>query len=100
MSLWEVSDEATVELMKGFYTRYTQGVAKDAALREAQLELLRNPKYADPFFWSAFVLMGDYRQAGASPPKSFAQHPSARAANGQTPSQNRSATATKRQNQK
>ncbi|MFN7016370.1 MAG: CHAT domain-containing protein, partial [Fimbriimonadales bacterium] len=63
MSLWEVSDEATVALMKGFYRRYVQGVAKDEALRGAQLELLRNPKYADPYFWSAFVLMGDYRQA-------------------------------------
>ncbi len=63
MSLWEVSDEATVALMKGFYRRYVQGVAKDEALRGAQLELLRNPKYADPYFWSAFVLMGDYRHA-------------------------------------
>ncbi len=63
MSLWEVSDEATVALMEGFYRRYVQGVAKDEALRGAQLELLRNPKYADPYFWSAFVLMGDYRHA-------------------------------------
>ena len=61
MSLWKVSDEATVKLMEGFYRRYVRGTAKDEALRAAQLGLLRTPKYADPYFWSAFVLMGDYR---------------------------------------
>ncbi len=61
MSLWAVSDKATVELMRGFYNRYKRGMAKDEALRAAQLELLRTPQHADPYFWSAFVLMGDYR---------------------------------------
>jgi len=31
------------------------------ALRDAQLELLRNPKFSHPFFWSAFNLTGDWR---------------------------------------
>ncbi|MEN3000728.1 MAG: CHAT domain-containing protein [Armatimonadota bacterium] len=62
MSLWKVDDAATVALMKGFYARYVGGLGKDEALRGAQLGLLRNAKFSDPFYWSAFVLMGDYRQ--------------------------------------
>lgn len=60
-SLWRVDDESTAQLMAGFYRRYARGVAKDVALREAQLALLRGGKYKDPYFWAGFVLMGDYR---------------------------------------
>jgi CHAT domain-containing protein/Tfp pilus assembly protein PilF len=58
-SLWQVDDKSTAELMAGFYGRYARGVAKDVALREAQLALLRDGKYADPYYWAGFVLMGD-----------------------------------------
>ncbi len=61
VSLWKVADASTAALMEAFYKRYAKGVPKDTALREAQWELQRNPRYADPYFWAGFVLIGDYR---------------------------------------
>lgn len=61
VSLWKVSDASTAALMEAFYKQYAKGVPKDTALREAQRTLRRNPRYADPYFWAGFVLIGDYR---------------------------------------
>ena len=41
MSLWQVSDEGTRVLMTDFYTKLKAGVARSAALREVQLQMLR-----------------------------------------------------------
>jgi CHAT domain-containing protein len=56
-----VSDASTAALMGAFYGQYVKGVPKDEALRLAQLGLLRSKQYSDPYYWSAFVLIGDYR---------------------------------------
>ena len=56
MSLWKVSDEATEELMIGFYSNFLVSKDKAAAFRQAQLELKK--KYEAPFYWGAFVLIG------------------------------------------
>jgi CHAT domain-containing protein/Tfp pilus assembly protein PilF len=60
-SLWRVSDASTARLMGAFYREYVRGVPKVEALRRAQLELLRDKRYADPYYWSGFVLMGAER---------------------------------------
>lgn len=88
-SLWEVSDESTLELMKHFYAGLTEGLPKDEALRRAQRALIHRagsagaprrrsrggpsdpgtgsgntapgPDYAHPWFWAAFQLYGDGR---------------------------------------
>jgi CHAT domain-containing protein/tetratricopeptide (TPR) repeat protein len=57
-SLWQVSDASTARLMGAFYREYVAGVGKAEALRRAQVELLRDKQYADPYYWSCFVLMG------------------------------------------
>ncbi len=57
MSLWNVPDEATQELMEGFYARILAGVPRAEALREAQLELRK--RYPDPMDWGAFICQGD-----------------------------------------
>jgi CHAT domain-containing protein len=61
MSLWNVNDIATASLMKAFYKNLRQGMAKDEALRQAKLELLRGQQLAwrHPYYWAAFVLFGD-----------------------------------------
>jgi CHAT domain-containing protein len=61
VSLWNVNDVATAELMKVFYKNLKQGMAKDAALRQAKLELLKGQKRAwqHPHFWAPFVLIGE-----------------------------------------
>jgi CHAT domain-containing protein/tetratricopeptide (TPR) repeat protein len=57
-SLWCVDDVSTAQLMGAFYREYAAGVGKVEALRRAQVALLRDRQYADPYYWSCFVLMG------------------------------------------
>ncbi len=61
VSLWNVNDIATAALMKSFYKNLQQGKAKDEALREAKLELLKGPQRAwrHPYYWAAFILVGE-----------------------------------------
>lgn len=61
VSLWNVNDVATASLMKDFYKRLRQGLAKDEALRQAKLTLLKGKQRAwqHPYFWAAFVLVGE-----------------------------------------
>jgi len=60
-SLWPVDDAATVRLMTGFYAAWLQnGQGKAAALREAQLQLLRDPATRHPFYWASFALIGNW----------------------------------------
>jgi CHAT domain-containing protein/tetratricopeptide (TPR) repeat protein len=61
-SLWKVDDEATGELMRRFYEgMFRQGLAPSAALRQAQLDLWRQPRWQAPFFWAAFTLQGEWQ---------------------------------------
>jgi CHAT domain-containing protein len=61
-SLWEVSDRATAELMKAFYAGMLQRHLRPAAaLRAAQLEMTRDPRWSSPYYWAGFVLQGDWR---------------------------------------
>jgi CHAT domain-containing protein len=60
-SLWRVDDVSTAQLMGAFYRGYVAGVGKAEALRRAQVELLRDKRYGDPYYWSCFVLMGAER---------------------------------------
>ncbi|MBE9181161.1 CHAT domain-containing protein [Oculatella sp. LEGE 06141] len=60
-TLWPVKDQAASQLMIEFYQQLQEpGVTKAEALRRAQLTLLANPSYDDPFFWSAYVLVGNW----------------------------------------
>lgn len=60
-SLWKVNDAATAELMQRFYQQLFNRSSHRpaAALREAQLEMLRTGKWKQPFYWAAFVLQGE-----------------------------------------
>ena len=63
VSLWEVADKPTSELMVRFY-KFMLGPEKltpTAALRAAQLDLRRDPRWRSPYFWAPFVLQGDWR---------------------------------------
>ena len=57
MSLWKVPDQQTQELMVDFYARLLAGEGKAEALRNAQLAM--KAKYPDPYYWGAFVCLGD-----------------------------------------
>ena len=57
MSLWTVSDQATQELMTGFYSNWVSGMPKRQAFAAAQQEVRK--RYPDPYFWGAFVMVGE-----------------------------------------
>jgi CHAT domain-containing protein/tetratricopeptide (TPR) repeat protein len=57
ISLWQVPDAETKDLMIEFYSRLLQGQARSKALRGAQLAL--RCQYPDPYFWGAFICQGD-----------------------------------------
>ncbi|MFB2839124.1 CHAT domain-containing protein [Floridanema evergladense] len=61
-TLWKVNDESTAKLMVRFYQELLKGdVTKAEALRRAQLSLLKEDKYKFPYFWTPYVLVGDWR---------------------------------------
>jgi CHAT domain-containing protein len=66
MSLWKVPDEQTHQLMVDFYQRVLSGQGVADALREAQLAM--KARYADPYYWGAFICQGDPGPLRSSPP--------------------------------
>ncbi|MDZ8053004.1 MAG: CHAT domain-containing protein [Aulosira sp. ZfuVER01] len=60
-SLWSVNDESTANLMKEFYQQLNNPkLSKAEILRQAQLKIMANPEYQHPYFWAAFVLVGNW----------------------------------------
>lgn len=60
-ALWPVKDKAAATLMTRFYDElHKPGMTKAEALRQAQINLIRQTDFRDPFFWSAFVLVGNW----------------------------------------
>ncbi|MBF8149267.1 CHAT domain-containing protein [Winogradskyella sp. F6397] len=55
VSLWQVPDEQTSELMLKFYAYYLNGNSKTQALRNAQNDIKMN--YPNPYFWAGFELI-------------------------------------------
>ncbi|MBI4748573.1 MAG: CHAT domain-containing protein [Acidobacteria bacterium] len=66
MSLWQVSDEGTKELMTNFYRRLKAGEGRSEALQNTQLEMVKNPKWRHPFYWAAFIQSGEWRPLNES----------------------------------
>lgn len=60
-SLWAVYDPSTADIMDDFYRELHKGVPKAEALQHAQVVILRNPKYSNPYFWAPFIMLGDWR---------------------------------------
>lgn len=59
VSLWNVNDNSTSELMLYFYGALLRGQSKPEALQEAKLKLMEgNFNYAKPFYWAPFILIG------------------------------------------
>lgn len=58
VSQWSVDSAASAPLMVALHRQYRAGLPADAALRRAQLALRADPRYAHPFFWGSFVVIG------------------------------------------
>lgn len=57
MSLRNVNDAATADLMVEFYRNMMQGKSKRQALIEAQKSIRSKKEYADPRYWASFILL-------------------------------------------
>jgi CHAT domain-containing protein len=63
-SLWRIEDRATAELMSRFYRALLlEAKAPAAALRQAQLAVRSEKRWRSPYYWSGFVLQGDWAAA-------------------------------------
>ena len=61
-TLWPSDDKAGAELMVRFYRKMLkEGARPAAALRMAQIEMSRDGRWRSPYFWSGFVLQGEWR---------------------------------------
>jgi CHAT domain-containing protein len=61
VSLWKVDDDATAALMSRFYDGLLREKLTPAqALRAAQNHLRTNTNWDSPYFWSGFVLQGEW----------------------------------------
>ncbi len=63
VSLWQVADKSTSDLMVNFYKSMLksekQSIDYADAFRKSKLEMIKsNNKYAHPYFWSPFILVG------------------------------------------
>ena len=61
VSLWDVNDEGTAELMANFYREMLGGkkMSPASALRQAQISLLKDKRWQNPYFWATFTLQGE-----------------------------------------
>jgi CHAT domain-containing protein/TolA-binding protein len=62
ISLWQVSDIATRDLMIAYYRGLQAREGRADALRKVQLAIVHgDPSRAHPFFWASFIQSGDWR---------------------------------------
>ncbi|MCC5899304.1 MAG: CHAT domain-containing protein [Phormidium sp. BM_Day4_Bin.17] len=60
-TLWPVSDEATSTMMTQFYQELSDpSLTRSEALRRAQNALIDSDRFAHPFFWAPYTLIGNW----------------------------------------
>jgi len=60
MSLWPVLDQQTRGLMVGYYRRLMKGEGRGEALRQIQMEMLKDAKLRHPYYWASFIQAGEW----------------------------------------
>jgi CHAT domain-containing protein len=61
-SLWPVDDRASVAFMRAFYRALLQQDRRPQdALVDAEHEMQREARWRAPYYWSGYVLQGDWR---------------------------------------
>jgi CHAT domain-containing protein/tetratricopeptide (TPR) repeat protein len=58
VSDWDVPSAATARLMVDFHRRLLSGTPPAEALRQAEMQLMRDARYRHPFYWAAFTVVG------------------------------------------
>lgn len=61
-SLWRIDDRASADIMSRFYAAMLKdGLRPAAALRAAQVSMLREKRWQSPHYWAAFTIQGEWR---------------------------------------
>jgi CHAT domain-containing protein len=60
-SLWSVNDVSTRDTMTNFYKELAAGQPKGEAMRRAQLATMSDPRFAHPYYWAPFIILGDWK---------------------------------------
>jgi hypothetical protein len=60
-SLWSVNDTSTKDTMMLFYKELAAGQSKGEAMRRAQLSVMHDPRFAHPYYWAPFIVLGDWK---------------------------------------
>jgi CHAT domain-containing protein len=60
MTLWPVGDYVTRQAMTAFYAGLKQGLGRGEALRQAQLQMLKQSGREHPFYWAGFIQSGQW----------------------------------------
>jgi CHAT domain-containing protein len=59
VSLWNVTEISTGQLMKNFYKQLARGAGNASALRDAKLQMIDSTKEIQhPYYWAPFVMIG------------------------------------------
>jgi len=58
VSQWNAQSASTAKLMIEFHRQLVAGASKPEALRRAQLAVRRDKRYAHPFYWAPFMVVG------------------------------------------
>jgi CHAT domain-containing protein/Tfp pilus assembly protein PilF len=64
ISLWVVADEQTKDLMVKYYKNLKAGMGRHEALRQAQLDFIKDPNTTRPLYWAAFIPSGNWSPLG------------------------------------
>jgi len=61
-TLWSVNDQASADLIGGFYRalRDQPSIGKAEALRQAQIKIMADPRYRHPAYWSPYLIIGNW----------------------------------------
>ena len=59
VSQWKVESSSTTELMLEFHRHLRSKATKSEAMRRAALKLIADRRYAHPFYWAGFIVVGD-----------------------------------------
>ena len=60
-TLWFINDQAASTLVTEFYSQLKEGtITKAQAIKNAQVHLIKNTPYQHPYFWSPFLLIGNW----------------------------------------
>ena len=62
VSLWNVNDKATADLMTRFYRgMLRENLTPASALRAAQIEMWKQKQWQSPYYWAAFTMQGEWK---------------------------------------